>query len=571
MSSKIPQAFIDEVLERSAIVSVISTYVKLKAYGNNYKANCPFHHEKTPSFTVNPTKQFYYCFGCGASGNAITFLMQYKQVDFREAVAYLAHECGMPLPTLTQEDPEKQERINAAHALCQMITQQYVKTFAQHSAAQAYMEKRGIKPEILLQFQIGYSTEAWDTIVKTLPQQKALLTELGLITKGKQRYYDRFRNRIMFPIQNEKGAYIGFGARTIADEMPKYLNSSDAFIFKKGFELYGLYHALKSKKRLEHIIVVEGYMDVIALHNHQVKNVVAALGTAITKQQIQKILRHCDKITFCFDGDKAGKKAAWKALLTAMPLMYKGAFVKFVFLPEGEDPDSFIQQHGKAAFAQYFADAQDLPDYFFKQMQSEYSGKDISSKAQFIEACMTIINSVPHSVFRSLLEERLQQVAGFSIPQQTVTRPTHSHKQVKRSAGTLNTLSRLIGICIQHPAVISHIRSCIGDDPVLQTLSPTLRDLCAWEAQYPQGTTGQLLESFRDHQHGDRISALASQDLLLSEDSYIDEAIGLLQRLQSQTQQQQINHLLSKSKTATLNTTEKQQLQQLLMQQKLPE
>ena len=570
MSSKIPQAFIDELLQRSAIVSVISTYVKLKAYGNNYKANCPFHHEKTPSFSVNPSKQFYHCFGCGASGNVITFLMQYKQLDFREAVAYLAQECGMPLPTLTQEDPEQKERFEAAYALCETVTKRYEKAYSQHSVAQEYMAKRGIKPAVLSQFQIGYSTDSWDAIVNALPTQQALLVELGIITKGKQRYYDRFRNRIMFPILNEKGAYIGFGARAITDEMPKYLNSSDAFIFKKGFELYGLYQALQSKRRLEHIIVVEGYMDVIGLHNHQVKNVVASLGTAITKQQIQKILRHCDKITFCFDGDKAGEKAAWKALLTAMPLMHKGAFVKFVFLPEGEDPDSFIQQHGKAAFAQYFSRAQDLPDYFFTQMQAEYSGADISSKAQFIEACMEIIDTVPQSIFRSLLEDRLQKITGFSVPLQAAPPPVRTGGQVKRPSGTLNTLSRLIGICIQYPSVMSQIHSHAGDDQVLQALSPTLLDLCLWASEHPQGNTGQLLEYFRHHQHGARINALAAQDLLLSEDSYADEAIALLQRLQSQTQQNQINHLLSKSKSMTLNAEEKQQLQQLLTEQKMP-
>jgi DNA primase len=570
MSSKIPQTFIDEVLQRSAIVPVISTYVKLKAFGNNYKANCPFHHEKTPSFSINPSKQFYHCFGCGASGNVITFLMQYKQMDFREAVAYLAQECGMPMPTLTQEDPDKKERFEAAYALCKTVAQRYEKAFTQHRVAQEYMAKRGIKPAILSQFQIGYSTDAWDTLVKALPQQQALLAELGIITKGKQHYYDRFRNRVMFPIQNEKGAYVGFGARTITDEMPKYLNSSDAFIFKKGFELYGLYQALQSKKRVEHIIVVEGYMDVIGLHNHQVKNVVASLGTAITKQQIQKILRHCDKITFCFDGDKAGKKAAWKALLTAMPLMHKGAFVKFVFLPEGEDPDSFIQQHGKAAFAQYFSRAQDLPDYFFTQMQSSYAGQDISSKAQFIEACAEIIDTVPQSIFRSLLEERLQQIAGFSVPQQAPHSPPPPAGRPKRPAGTNNTLSRLIGLCIQHPVVISQIRAQMPDDEALQALSPTLLDLCHWVDQYPQGTTGQLLEHFRSHPHGARISALAAQDWLLSEDSYADEAFALLERLQSQTQQNVINRLLSKSKIATLNAAEKQQLQQLLTQQKMP-
>lgn len=566
MSSKIPQAFIDEVLQRSAIVSIISTYVKLKAFGNNYKANCPFHHEKTPSFSVNPSKQFYHCFGCGASGNAITFLMEYKQLDFREAVAYLAQECGMPLPTLTEEDPEQKERFDAAYALCQTVAKRYEKAYSQHSMAQEYMEKRGIKPSVLSQFQIGYSTDAWDTIVKALPTQQALLVELGIITKGKQRHYDRFRNRIMFPILNEKGSYIGFGARTITDEMPKYLNSSDAFIFKKGFELYGLYQALQSKRRLEHIIVVEGYMDVIGLHNHQVKNVVASLGTAITKQQIQKILRHCDKITFCFDGDKAGKKAAWKALLTAMPLMHKGAFVKFVFLPEGEDPDSFIQQHGKSAFAQYFSCAQDLPDYFFTRMQAEHSGTGISSKAQFIESCMEIIDTVPQSIFRSLLEDQLQQIAGFSVPKQSAT-PIRTRGKVKRSSGTLN---KLISICIHHPAVISQIHAHIGDDQVVQALSPTLLDLCLWGIKYPQGNTGQLLEHFRHHQHSARINALAAQDLLLSEDSLVDEAIVLLRRLQSQTQQNQINHLLSKSKTAILNPEEKQQLQQLLIEQKMP-
>ena len=571
MSNKIPQAFIDEMLQRTAIVSVISAYVKLQAFGHNYKANCPFHHEKTPSFSVNPTKQFYHCFGCGASGNAITFVMQYKQVDFREAVAYLAQDCGMPMPSLTQEAPEKKARFDAAYSLCQAVANQYQQAFSREPVAQEYMKKRGIEREILSQFQIGYSTDSWDTIVKALPQQQAMLAELGIITKGKkQQYYDRFRNRIMFPIQNEKGAYVGFGARTITDEMPKYLNSSDAFIFKKGFELYGLYQALQSKKRLEHLIVVEGYMDVIGLHNNQVKNVVASLGTAITKQQIQKILRYCDKITFCFDGDNAGTKAAWKALLTAIPLMHKGAFVKFVFLPEGEDPDSFIQQHGKAAFAEFFSHAQDLPDYFFTTMQAQYPGADISSKAQFVSACVEVIDTVPQSIFRSLLEERLQQLSGIAVhkhPPKSSPAPVVARRPSKR----LNTLSRLIGICIQHPAVLSHIRTSLPDENAIQALSPTLLDLCVWGAENPSGTTGQLLEHFRHHKHSERISMLAAQDLLLAEESYIDESMALLNRLRSQTQQQQIDRLLSKSKSASLSAEEKQELQQLLTQQKMPE
>ncbi|MBT4885517.1 MAG: DNA primase [Legionellales bacterium] len=568
MASKIPKEFIDEVLSKSSIVDILSNFIKLKPFGHNYKSTCPFHNEKTPSFSVNTNNQFYHCFGCGASGNAITFLMAYNSLEFRDAVAYLANEVGLRIPELDNDDSIDKDRFINAYDLYDVIKKLYVSEVENNNLALNYIKERGITPEVASIFEIGFSTTDWDKITNKYKDRHDFLLELGLIAKGRgNKLYDRFRGRIMFPILNEKGSCIGFGARTISDEMPKYLNSSDSFVFKKGNELYGLYQALQQKKKPDNIIVVEGYMDVIALANHNVRNAVASLGTAITKNQLQKILRYSNKITFCFDGDLPGKKAAWKALLNVITFMHKGIYVKFVFLPEGEDPDSFIGKYGKLKLAEYFKTAKNLTDYFFEHMQSSHEGDDITTKANLINSCQEIISTIPKSTFRSLIEDRLNKIAGLNI----VKKGLHKTQEqpLFKKANQASVCNKVLAMIIQQPILIKEL-----DDAELD-LSPLLKNNGLLLDVYNfikdmecKLSTAHIIERYRDSDSNNLVCSLASTEILIPYESHFAECKALLIRERSQIAQSSINELLRKSKITKLNDEERSKLRGLIDFQK---
>ena len=566
MANIIPKEFIDEVLSKCSIVDILSKFIKLKPFGHNYKSTCPFHNEKTPSFSVNTNNQFYHCFGCGSSGNAITFLMKFSNLEFRAAIEYLANEAGLRVPELDNETQVDRDRYDKAYSLYDVIKNSYIYELENNNEALKYIKSRGISSDVAAMFEIGFSSADWDKVTNKHKNNHALMAELGIIAKGRSdKLYDRFRGRIMFPIINEKGACIGFGARTLSDEMPKYLNSSDSFVFKKGNELYGLYQILKQKKKPENIIVVEGYMDVIALASFNVNNSVASLGTAITKNQVQKILRHSNKITFCFDGDAAGKKAAWKALLNVITFMHKGIYVKFVFLPEGEDPDSFITKHGKLKLAEYFRGAKNLPDYFFHYMQNLHMGDDITTKANLINACQEIIETIPKSTFRSLMEDRLNKIAGINIAKVD----SSQFKSLNTFKSKSNTPNKLLAMIVQQPDLIKYLSDEKEDLISLQQNDALLLEICSFiQSMDYKLTTAHIIEKYRDNDNSDFVCNLASTEILIPSKNRLAECKALLAREKSLLTQESINALLKKSKAQKLNDEERNKLRILIELQK---
>ncbi|EKD77123.1 MAG: DNA primase, partial [uncultured bacterium] len=363
MKNRIPKAFIQDVVARTDIVAIIQSRVELKKRGHTYTACCPFHAEKTPSFTVSQSKQFYYCFGCGAHGNAIGFLMEYDHLSFVDAITDLAQQLGMVIPL----EANDAETANYDVLYTQLYNAQtlYEKELKKSSTAIAYLKNRGLTGKIAKEFGIGYAPNAWEFLSQSLGKNKsdreALATAGMLIEKNPGHYYDRFRDRILFPIRDVRGKTIGFGGRTLTNEIPKYLNSPETPIFHKNQTLYGLYETCQHHRKLNRALVVEGYLDVISLAQHEINYAVATLGTALNAKHIQLLLRYTSDIIFCFDGDNAGQKAAWKALTFSLPLLRDGLNIRFLFLPQTEDPDSCVRKIGKDAFEKLIDNATDLP------------------------------------------------------------------------------------------------------------------------------------------------------------------------------------------------------------------
>lgn len=404
MAGKIPQQFIDDLLERTDIVDVIDSRVALKKTGRNYSALCPFHNEKSPSFSVNPDKQFYYCFGCGAGGNAVSFLMEYERFDFPQAVESLAQMAGVEVPR-DEQDNKSQERVNNNRELYQLLekaSDYYQLQLRKHEKAKTaidYLKGRGLSGTIAKQFGIGFAPPGWDNLLEALPSSAKEINHLidggMLINKDDGGRYDRFRDRIMFPIRDTRGRVIGFGGRVLGNEKPKYLNSPETPVFHKGKELYGLYEARKHNRNLEKIIIVEGYMDVIALAQFDINYAVATLGTATTAEHIEKIFRQCNEVIFCFDGDKAGRAAADKALDTVLPTMQDGRQARFLFLPDGEDPDTLVRKETKAGFELRLSKADTLSDYLFNSASKGLDLNSMDAQARFAKQALEKIQHLP--------------------------------------------------------------------------------------------------------------------------------------------------------------------------------
>src|SRR5579863_10001318 len=376
MAGRIPQAFIDEIVGRSDIVEVIGARVPLKKSGREFKACCPFHTEKSPSFWVSPDKQFYHCFGCGAHGTVIGFLMQYEKMEFLDAVADLAQRAGLELPREAQapRDPGSADLHDVMKAAARFFEQ----NLADNPRPQAYLQTRGIDAKTSALFALGYAPDAWESLLKRFgaqEEQRQQLFQVGLIlerdTRGGERaagFYDRFRDRLMFPIRDSRGRVIGFGGRVIDQGEPKYMNSPETPLFHKGRELYGLYEARQARADFKRLLIVEGYMDVVRLHQAGITYAVATLGTATTQEHLHKIFRQTHEVVFCFDGDRAGLKAAWRALENALPLAQDGRELKFMFLPEGHDPDTLVAAEGAEAFEARMKEALPLSEYLLQQL-----------------------------------------------------------------------------------------------------------------------------------------------------------------------------------------------------------
>ncbi|MEB2644063.1 DNA primase [Pseudomonas canadensis] len=425
MAGLIPQSFIDDLLNRTDIVDVVSSRVQLKKAGKNYTACCPFHKEKTPSFSVSPDKQFYYCFGCGAGGNALGFLMDHDNLDFPQAIEDLAKTAGMEVPREESGRPHK-PRQPTDSPLYPLLTaaadfyRQALKSHPQRKAAVDYLKGRGLTGEIARDFGLGFAPPGWDNLYKHLSsdtlQQKAMI-DAGLLVENAEtgKRYDRFRDRVMFPIRDSRGRIIAFGGRVLGDDKPKYLNSPETPVFHKGQELYGLFEARKNNRNLDEIIVVEGYMDVIALAQQGLRNAVATLGTATSEEHMKRLFRVVPSVLFCFDGDQAGRNAAWRALEATLSSLQDGRRARFLFLPEGEDPDTLVRSEGTDAFrARINQHAQPLADYFFQQLTEEADPRSLEGKAHMATLAAPLIDKVPGANLKSLMRMRLQEITGLS-------------------------------------------------------------------------------------------------------------------------------------------------------------
>lgn len=411
--ARLPQAFIDQVLDRTDIVDVVDRRVKLKKAGKNYSACCPFHQEKTPSFSVNPEKQFYYCFGCGAGGNALGFLMDYERMEFREAIESLAQAAGMEMPAEEADATPQIDHQKPLYESMEKATRLYESLLRKHPTRGRvvdYLKQRGLSGEIARDFRLGFAPEGWDNLMSTLSSEEDIehaLTAGLLIENDSGRKYDRFRDRVIFPIVNQRGKVIAMGGRVLGDGKPKYLNSPETPLFSKSHELYGLHHIRKFAKNLSRIVVVEGYMDVIALAQFGIHYAVATLGTSVGKPHLEMLFRRVDQVVFCFDGDEAGRKAAFRGMEAALPMMEDGRQVKFLFLPEGEDPDSVVRNKGSQHLEHLFDNADPLETFLFDQMAQGIDLETMDGKARLSKLVAPYINLIPDGVFKTLLFKAL--------------------------------------------------------------------------------------------------------------------------------------------------------------------
>ena len=480
--------FINDLPNRVDIVGLINKRVALKKAGKDYKACCPFHEEKTPSFTVVPTKEIYHCFGCGESGGIIDFVMKYDHLSFVEAIETVAGESGISVVYDQTAKPvdKRFERYNQIMTELNNFYQKQLKSSSTKNKVVSYAKKRGISGAIAKRFELGFAPPGWTNLFDQYTDKEDSIKDLlsmGMIVQKKDKkddYYDRFRNRLMFPIHNAKGLVIGFGGRVLSPEdNPKYLNSPETPLFSKSKELYGLYHCRKYSRRIDSILVVEGYMDVIALHQQGITNVVATLGTATTPAHLQVLSRSADTIVFCFDGDKAGKDAAWKALKTSLPSITSGLIIKFLILPEGEDPDTIIKQESAKAFSKRIETAQTLSSFLIDHIKAEVPFDTIEGKTLFLEKSASLINMVNYPIYRQQLIEGIANTVGQNIIQvekaveqnktqntqfsknihsginQNSPKPITQKPSINSNLSMKSLMSRMISCVLTYPSIVN--------------------------------------------------------------------------------------------------------------------
>ena len=575
MRGRIPREFIDELLARLDVVEVIDRRVPLKKAGKDFKACCPFHNEKTPSFTVSRPKQFYHCFGCGVSGTAITFLMEFEHLSFPEAVEELAGEAGLEVP----DTGPARSGDNPTLPLLEILgeaSRYYKDQLRSHSDASttiAYLKQRGLTGEIAAQFDLGYAPTGWDNLSSTAGNEEKLdlMVKAGLISKRESGgHYDRFRARVIFPIHDNKGRVIAFGGRLLDEGEPKYLNSPETPVFHKGSELYNLHRARSAIAQQQMSIVVEGYMDVLALAQHGIDHCVATLGTATTATHLQRLFRLAPSIVFCFDGDRAGRDAAGRALEIALPLLESGRQVSFLFLPEGEDPDSVVRDQGADTFRTLIESATPLPDLLFDTLLNQTDLTRMDGKARLATLARPLLSRVPEGPLRELMQQRLSDLTGVApsglggLPTTPATVP---HKRASARSKRLSPLATAISVLVQRPQLAAGLDLPTmvvdtQDDPGVQLLTK----VHGLARENPQLTTASLIERFRGDEQQPTLEKLASRNHLVDDDGLEVFLAEILATLASQSIDDAIADLLRLASERELSEIEKQQLGELYQQ-----
>jgi DNA primase len=621
MAGMIPQGFIDDLLGRTDILEVVGSRLKLKKTGKNFSALCPFHNEKSPSFSVSPDKQFYYCFGCGAGGNALSFVMDFERLDFPQAVEELARQAGVDVPreesrpgSREVRQPRQDSPLYAILDQAAAFYRQQLRHHPKREIAISYLKKRGLTGQIAKLYDVGFAPPGWDNLMGHLTtdstEVKALI-EAGLVVENPDsgKRYDRFRDRIIFPIRDSRGRTLGFGGRVLGDDKPKYLNSPETPVYHKGRELYGLYEARQQNRQLNDVLVVEGYMDVIALAQHGVTNAVATLGTATSEDHLKRLFRIVNSIVFCFDGDRAGVQAAWRALNACLPVMEDGRHVRFMFLPEGQDPDSLIRSEGQDAFrARMVQQAQPLTDYLFRHLAEEASPDSLEGKAHLATLALPLIEQIPGSMLRRLLRQQLEKLTGMDLesvpkqaasvdndeympdnmmgerddseyyipeyappsrqpsPRQSATGPRNQRKRSAERSGVESPLLNAARTLLHHPQLAGLVKEAnefANEESEQAQLLVALIDALQ---KTPTLSTVQLLARWHGTEMGSQLGQLAEKEWLLNipsanlEQQFFDTINSLV----SQQTDRRIQKLLDQSAQIPLTTEEKQELRELL-------
>jgi len=560
----IPDSFIEELLGRTDIVEVVERRVPLKKAGREYQACCPFHDEKTPSFTVSPQKQFYHCFGCGAHGSAIGFMMNYEGLEFVDAVEELARMAGLQVP---REAATSAARPAAGlYELLGEIATWYQAQLKLAPQAIEYLKQRGLSGEVAARFGMGYAPAAWDALIREFGTDEGrmkLLQKAGMLSQGKGGAYDKFRDRIMFPIHDRRGRVIAFGGRALGDDGPKYLNSPETELFHKGRELYGLYLARKTQARLERILVVEGYMDVVALAQYGFGNCVATLGTATTGDHAELLFRAADEAVFCFDGDRAGRQAAWRALEATLPRLREGRQARFLFLPEGEDPDTLVRGRGREAFENLLSASQPLSEYFFDHFTEAVDMASIDGRARLVGLAKPLLEQIPDGVFRDMMFERLETLARHRV-EPKAGRGTAAKTVAAAPPATQRTAMRLaLAHLVQRPALAAAVDNMDAFDGCDLAGFEIYRELVDFCARSPNMTTAQLLELWHDHPAQPHLNKLATWTLQGDEKSLAREFLDAVRGLELQWVESRIGRM---PKIVDLDPEDRQKL--LALQQR---
>ena len=601
MAGRIPQAFIDDLIARSDVAEVVGARIALKKTGKNYSALCPFHNEKSPSFSVNPDKQFYYCFGCGASGNALTFLMEHDNLEFVEAVETLARMQGVPVQReerqgyqrSEQQARELKEQADQRQHCMTLATEYYQQVMQQALGEQGlnyFRHQRGLSEQTLTSYALGVAPEGWDGLRNHLTQagfSEALQIELGLLVKNEDsgRVYDRFRHRVVFPIRNVKGHTVGFGGRVLDDSKPKYLNSPETPLFQKSQELYGLYEARKQSGRLDRLLVVEGYMDVVALAQQGIHWAVATLGTATSEEHLKRIFRLVNEVVFCFDGDAAGTKAAARAMQTVLPLINDGRHARFLFLPAGEDPDTLVRKEGAGLFEQRVNQAMPLAEYLINYLRQGLDLGLLDDQARMAKAAVPLLQSLSDCLLKRRIVAHLQQLTGLTSadlqPQNVVSaaplvqayQPLKQKKTAEQTARTLSAEEKLLRLLVSYPSLIDQVANDLTIDAQRNESAQLLQGLLEYLRNSPHITTQVLLAYWSGTVQGEAFLQRARLALELNREAAAQEIQAISHYLINRQSEEQVearySDLLGQPETTQLPMAEMQELWQLVQQKHL--